>query len=48
MEYSNDCKRMNIKILPPDINESRTNFTISDDNIPLYLLIDEGFFGFLK
>jgi len=27
----NECRRMNVKVLPPDINESDVGFTISDD-----------------
>ena len=27
----NECEEMGIKVLPPDINESRSNFTASDD-----------------
>jgi len=30
--YINECKRMKIKILPPDINESFSQFTVVDDN----------------
>ncbi len=29
--YINECKRMKIKILPPDINESFSQFTVVDD-----------------
>jgi len=28
----NECKRMGIKVLPPDINESHANFTVVDKN----------------
>jgi DNA polymerase-3 subunit alpha len=28
-DYINECSRLNIKILPPDINESLTGFTVS-------------------
>ena len=31
--YINVCKKMNIKVLPPDINESLTNFTVVEDKI---------------
>jgi DNA polymerase-3 subunit alpha len=31
--YINECGRMNIKILPPDINESYANFTVTGDSI---------------
>ncbi len=30
-EYIENCKQMNIGILPPDINESEGDFTVSDD-----------------
>ncbi|NMB57504.1 DNA polymerase III subunit alpha [Candidatus Beckwithbacteria bacterium] len=30
-----ECKRMGIKVLPPDINKSRTNFAIETDNTSL-------------
>ncbi len=29
----NECKRMGINVLPPDINESTANFTVSGENI---------------
>lgn len=29
----NECKRMGIKVLPPDVNESMANFTVSGENI---------------
>lgn len=32
-EYIETCKEMGIKLLPPDINESGTNFTVSGNNI---------------
>ncbi len=28
-----ECRRMNIKVLPPDVNESRIDFTVVDGNI---------------
>lgn len=31
--YIEDCKRMGIKVLPPDINESLINFTVVGDKI---------------
>jgi len=31
--YIEDCKKMGIQILPPDVNESFENFTVVDDNI---------------
>lgn len=32
-QYINDCKRMNIDILPPSINESYAKFTVNGDKI---------------
>ena len=32
-EYTAECKEMGINILPPDINESRTRFTVSGGDI---------------
>ncbi len=32
VEYVNECGRMKIEVLPPDINTSFTNFTVTDDN----------------
>ncbi len=29
----NECKRMGIKVLPPDVNESMANFTVRGENI---------------
>ncbi len=31
--YINDCKKMNIEILPPNINQSDTKFTVTDNKI---------------
>lgn len=31
--YIEECKRMKIKILPPDVNESQVNFSVSNNNI---------------
>ena len=31
--YINDCKKMNIGILPPNINKSETKFTVDDNQI---------------
>lgn len=36
--YIEDCKRMNIKVLPPDINESYAGFTVSGDVIKFGLV----------
>ena len=33
IKYMNNCKEMGINILPPDINESQKDFSISGDNI---------------
>lgn len=32
-EYIAECKSMNIKLLPPDVNESQSNFSVSGKNI---------------
>ncbi len=37
--YSVECKRMGIKILPPDINYSCSGFTVSDNNIRFGLAV---------
>lgn len=29
----NECEEMGIKVLPPDVNESRANFTVVDDKV---------------
>lgn len=36
--YTNDCAKMGIKVLPPDINESVEDFTVSNGNIRFGLL----------
>lgn len=36
--YINECQRLGIKVLPPDINESDEGFTVSGDNIRFGLL----------
>jgi DNA polymerase-3 subunit alpha len=33
VKYINECKEMGIEVLPPDINESELNFTVSKGNI---------------
>ncbi len=33
VKYMNECKEMGIDVLPPDINESDFNFTVSEGNI---------------
>ena len=37
--YSAECKRMGIKILPPDINKSRSGFTVSGGDIRFGLAV---------
>ncbi|MDR3239730.1 MAG: DNA polymerase III subunit alpha [Clostridiales bacterium] len=37
-EYSNECKKMNIRLLPPDINEGYARFSVSGDSIRFGLL----------
>lgn len=37
--YSVECKRMGIKVLPPDINKSHSGFTVSDGNIRFGLAV---------
>ena len=36
--YTNECSRINIKVLPPNVNESAESFTVSDGNIRFGLL----------
>ena len=33
LEYTQECQRLNIDILPPDINKSFSDFTVEGDNI---------------
>jgi DNA polymerase III subunit alpha len=37
-KYIDECKNMNIKVLPPDINESYSDFTVVEKNILFGLL----------
>ncbi len=37
-QYSNECARLGIKILPPDVNESSLSFTVAGNNIRFGLL----------
>lgn len=37
-EYTDECSRIGIKILPPNVNESYENFTVNDGNIRFGLL----------
>jgi DNA polymerase-3 subunit alpha len=32
-QYVNECRRLKIEVLPPDVNESFSNFTVVDDRI---------------
>ncbi len=38
-QYSVECKRMGIKILPPDINKSHSGFTVDDGDIRFGLAV---------
>jgi DNA polymerase-3 subunit alpha len=38
MTFLEECRRMGIKVLPPDVNESQTHFTVVDDSIRFGLL----------
>lgn len=37
-EYTDECNRIDIKILPPNVNESNDNFTVSNGNIRFGML----------
>ena len=39
VEYVNECQKMGIEVLPPDINESRDIFTVIDDKVIRFGLI---------
>jgi len=41
-EYIAECKEMGIKLLPPDVNESGANFTVSGGNIRYGLVAIKG------
>ena len=41
-EYIAECKAMGISLLPPDVNESEANFTVSGDNIRFGLVAIKG------
>ena len=41
-EYIAECKDMGIKLLPPDVNESGPNFTVSGENIRFGLVAIKG------
>lgn len=36
--YTNECHRLSIRVLPPNVNESNADFTVSDGNIRFGLL----------
>ncbi len=38
IEYTSECQRLGIKVLPPNINESGTGFTVQGENIRFGLL----------
>ena len=42
VQYINECSKIGIKILPPHINESSDEFTVSDKNIHFSLLAIKG------
>ena len=37
-EYIEECKKMGIKVLPPDVNHSNVNFSVEDNNIRFGML----------
>lgn len=41
-DYIAECARYGIKVLPPDINESTADYTVSDDGIRFGLLVLKG------
>lgn len=48
-QYSAECARLGIKILPPDVNESNLNFTVSGNNIRFGMLAIKNLgAGFIK
>lgn len=48
-QYSAECARLGIKILPPDVNESDLNFTVSGNNIRFGMLAIKNLgAGFIK
>ena len=48
-QYSAECARLGIKILPPDVNESNLNFTVSGKNIRFGMLAIKNLgAGFIK
>lgn len=42
ISYINDCKKRNIKVLPPDINASETSFSVYGDSLRYGLLAIKG------
>lgn len=48
-EYIAECKDMGIRLLPPDVNESDANFTVSGENIRFGLVAIKGIgWGFIE
>ena len=41
-EYIAECREMGIRLLPPDVNESDANFTVSGDNLRFGLVAIKG------
>ena len=41
-EYIAECREMGIRLLPPDVNESEANFTVSGENIRFGLVAIKG------
>ena len=41
-EYIAECRELGIRLLPPDVNESEANFTVSGDNIRFGLVAIKG------
>ena len=41
-EYISECREMGIRLLPPDVNESDANFTVSGENIRFGLVAIKG------
>ena len=42
VEHLEDCRRMNIEVLPPDVNRSDADFTVADGKILLRPVRDQG------
>ena len=41
-EYIGECKEMGVRLLPPDVNESDANFTVSGENLRFGLVAIKG------